>query len=131
MSISGSCLCGAIRYTIQGRVKNVSCCHCSQCRKQTGLYYATTELPVSNLQIEGAENLADYRASEHATRQFCKTCGSAMFWRADGSDSIDVLAGTIDMPTGLRTRKHIHCADKADFYELPADGVKFSGYGDV
>jgi predicted ester cyclase len=52
-----------------------------------------------------------------------------MFWQADGADTIDVLAGVINGPTGLVTRKHINCADKGDFYMLPADGVKFSHQG--
>ncbi len=131
VDLSGSCLCGAVRYKIEGPVKNVSCCHCSQCRKQTGLYYATVEMHKSVITIDGADYLSDFRASEFATRQFCRECGSAMFWHRDDSEQIDVLAGTLDGPTGLLTRKHINCADKGDFYELPADGVKFSYHGDV
>ena len=129
--LEGGCLCGAVRYQINGPVKNVSCCHCSQCRKQTGLYYATVEMPFSALTISGEENLSQYRASDKATREFCKICGSALFWRADNTDTIDVLAGSIDGPTRLRTRKHINCQDMGDFYELPPDGVKFSAWGDA
>lgn len=131
VELAGGCLCGAVRYQISGAVQNVSCCHCSQCRKQTGLYYATVEMPVAALSIQGTEQLSEYRASDFATRKFCKHCGSALFWQQDNSDSIDVLAGSIDGPTGLLTRKHINCADKADFYALPPDGVKFSQHGDV
>ena len=129
--LEGGCLCGAVRYQINGPVKNVSCCHCSQCRKQTGLYYAAAEMSLDEITIEGEENLSQYRASEEATREFCKTCGSALFWRGDDSDMIFVLAGSIDGPTGLRTRKHIYCQDMGDFYELPPDGVKFSAWGDA
>lgn len=131
VELSGGCLCGAVRYEISGPVKNVSCCHCSQCRKQTGLYYATVETPMSAISIQGTDNLSFYRASDFATRKFCKHCGSALFWQQDGIDRIDVLAGSIDGATGLITRKHINCADQADFYTLPADGVKFPHHGDA
>ena len=131
VELTGRCLCSAVRFQISGPVKNVSCCHCTQCRKQTGLYYATVEMPVSSISIVGEDALSSYRASDFATRKFCRICGSALFWQQDGSDNIDVLAGSIDGGTGLHTRKHIHCADKADFYTLPPDGVKFSHHGDA
>lgn len=129
LQANGACLCGAVTIRIDGPVKDVSCCHCSQCRKQTGLYYATIEMPKTSLTIITDNTLSQYRASDVATRYFCSTCGSAMFWLSDGSDYIDVLAGAIDGPTGLVTRKHINCADKGDFYMLPTDGVKFSQQG--
>jgi len=129
--LSGGCLCGVVTYQIKCPVSNVTCCHCSQCRKQTGLYYAAVELSKSSLTISGTEHLSQYRASESATREFCKVCGSALFWHADESENCHVIAGSIDMPSGLKTRRHIHCQEKGDFYELPADGVKFSAWGDV
>jgi len=37
-----------------------------------------------------------FRVSEIATRQFCRDCGSPLFWRADKSDDITVLLGSLD-----------------------------------
>ncbi|MFM7784547.1 MAG: GFA family protein, partial [Gammaproteobacteria bacterium] len=42
---SGACLCGVVRYTVQGPLRPVVVCHCTQCRRQTGHYLAATSVP--------------------------------------------------------------------------------------
>jgi hypothetical protein len=119
---TGSCLCGAVRFTTRGSLRGVIYCHCSQCRRQTGHYYAATNVPDENIAIEGSESISWYRASSAARRGFCRTCGSAMFWKRDGSDYISVLAGSFDRPSGLEGAVHIFVADKGDYYAI-ADGL--------
>lgn len=119
---SGHCLCGAVRFRTSGKLRDVIACHCSQCRRQTGHFYAATNVQDSGLSVEGGENVTWYRASDTARRGFCRTCGSALFWKGDGSDYTSIMAGTFDQPTGLRIGVHIFCADKGDYYEID-DGV--------
>jgi hypothetical protein len=119
---SGSCLCGAVRFTTQGPLRGVIYCHCSQCRKQSGHYYAATNVTDGKITVEGGGNLTWYRASPDARRGFCRTCGSALFWKRDGSDYISVLAGSFDQPSGLSGACHIFVADKGDYYTI-ADGL--------
>lgn len=118
----GSCLCAAVRYEVTGPLRPIIACHCTQCRKQTGNYYTATNALNSDLKITGAENITWYRASKEAARGFCKICGSALFWKAEGRDETSILAGSIDGPTGLQVEGHIYCADKGDYYEIPAGG---------
>lgn len=118
----GSCHCGAVRFTASGALRGVIYCHCSQCRKQTGLYYAATNVAEEKLSVEGADKITWYRASPHAMRGFCSTCGSALFWKGNGSDEISIMAGALDQPSGLTPEAHIFVADKGDFYEI-ADGL--------
>ena len=115
---TGSCNCGAIRFRTRGELREVIACHCSQCRKQTGLYYAATNVLDSELDVEGAANVTWYRSSDFAQRAFCKTCGSALFWKADAADYTSIMAGLFDMPTGLAIGYHIFCADRGDYYEI-------------
>jgi hypothetical protein len=119
---SGACLCGSVRFKTHGKLREVVACHCSQCRKQTGLYYAATNVPIANLTIEGEEAITWYRASTFARRGFCKTCGSALFWAADGVDEISIMAGLFDQPSDLQLTYHIYCADKGDYYDI-TDGL--------
>ncbi|MGF0538446.1 GFA family protein [Agrobacterium sp. ES01] len=114
----GSCLCGAVRFQTSGPLREVIACHCSQCRKQTGLYYAATDVDTDRLTIEGEDCIGWYRASPDARRGFCKTCGSALFWVADGARRISILAGAFEQPSGLTFGYHIYCADKGDFYTI-------------
>jgi len=115
---TGHCLCGAVRFRTHGALREVIACHCSQCRRQTGLYYATTNIPLDRVEIEGMEAVSWYRASDTARRGFCKTCGSALFWQADGADYMSIMAGAFDQPSGLAMGYHIYCADKGDFYDI-------------
>ncbi|EKF17934.1 GFA family protein [Nitratireductor pacificus] len=118
----GSCLCGAVRFRTSGPLRGVVYCHCSQCRKQTGLYYAATDVRDDDLTIEGAESLTWYAASDFARRGFCKVCGSALFWKRNGADQVSIMAGAFEQPTGLAADSHIFVADKGDFYTID-DGL--------
>jgi len=122
----GGCLCGAVRFTARGPLRGVVYCHCTQCRRQTGHHYAATNLPAAALTIEGEGELSWYRASDFAGRGFCRTCGSALFWRRDGDAEISVLAGAFDTPTDLSSSIHIFVADKGDYYEIDDGLPQFS-----
>ncbi|MCC2111512.1 MAG: GFA family protein [Hyphomicrobiales bacterium] len=120
---TGSCLCGAVRYSVGGPMRGIVACHCSQCRRQSGHHVAATRAPAAALQIEGGEAITWYRASETARRGFCRHCGSQLFWQPDHGKTVSIFAGTLDSPTGLKLEKHIFVADKSDYYEI-ADGLQ-------
>jgi hypothetical protein len=118
----GSCLCGAVRFEAPGELKGPDACHCSQCRKTSGHYWASTDVQKADLKLEGEDNITWYRSSEKVRRGFCKTCGSALLWDPVGKDKIGVAMGAFDKPTGTQLAVHIFVADKGDYYEI-ADGV--------
>jgi hypothetical protein len=122
---SGSCHCGAVRFRTRGPLREVVACHCSQCRKQTGLYYAATNVAVADLTIEGEDAITWYHASAFARRGFCSICGSALFWHAEGQAEISIMAGLFDAPNDLKLAYHIYCADKGSFYEITDDLPQF------
>ncbi len=74
----------------------------------------------------GAENLTWYRASETASRGFCRHCGSALFWKADELDYTSILAGAFEKPTELKGGYHIFCEDQGDFYQISDDLPKYA-----
>ena len=120
----GGCLCGGVRYEAHGRLRDVVACHCSQCRRTTGHFVAATQLPAAQLRLTASATLRWYRSSASAERGFCMRCGGNLFWRETAPDSthISIMAGTLDVPTGLRLTQHIFVADKSDYYEIN-DGV--------
>ena len=115
---TGSCNCGAVRFRTHGPLRGVIYCHCSQCRKQTGHYYAATNVPDANITIDGGDNLTWYESSGFARRGFCRTCGSAMFWKPLDHAYVSVLAGLFDEPADLSGLCHIFMADKGGYYEV-------------
>jgi hypothetical protein len=119
---SGSCLCGAVAFTASGRARTAHECHCSQCRRWSGHVWAYVTLPWAAVVFTRDEGLRWYRHSPRAARGFCETCGSTLFWRSEGSDRVDVSAGALDAPTGLRLGSDSYPRFKGDYYHL--DGLR-------
>ena len=115
---TGSCLCGAVKYEVHGALRPVIACHCTQCRKQSGTYMSATAAADVDLTITEARGLKWYRASAAAGRGFCCECGSPLFWKRDGSNTISITAGSIDGPTGAPLEGHIFCESAGDYYEI-------------
>jgi len=128
MQRTGGCLCGAVRFETTGPVRPVVYCHCTQCRKQTGHFYAASNVADDRLQIEGGEEITWFAASDTARRGFCRICGSALFWKANESDVTSILAGSFDAPAQLQAACHIYTACKGDYYDID-DGLPQHPHG--
>lgn len=126
-SITGGCLCGKVSLKIHKFDRDVVACHCRQCRKQTGHYYAATRAENEHLRISGEENLSWYKASADAERGFCRHCGSFLLWRRIGSSHTSIGAGCLDAPTGLKLVSQIYTDDKGDYYDLDLHIPSFGG----
>ena len=118
----GSCLCGAVSFDFVGELPQPSACHCTQCRKHSGHFEASTDVPRSGLTVHGSENLTWYHSSEKVRRGFCSTCGSSLFWDPIHKDWTAIAMGAFDGPTETKLAKHIFVADKGDYYDI-ADGL--------
>jgi hypothetical protein len=118
----GSCLCGAVSFNVTCALPPPDACHCSQCRKQSGHFFASTDVPRTALTIHGTDHLTWFRSSERVRRGFCSTCGSSLFWDPIHKDWIGIAMGAFELPTDTRLRIHIYVADKGDYYDI-ADGL--------
>ena len=117
----GSCLCGVIRFQVEGDLNPPDACHCSQCRKSSGHFWASTDVAKSALHIQGEESLVWYASSERVRRGFCRQCGSSLFWDPIHRDKIAVAMGAFEAPTQTRLHMHIFVADKGDYYDIADD----------
>ena len=118
----GSCLCGAVTFEVSGKLPAPDACHCRNCRKQSGHFFASTDVPKSSLRVEGEGRVGWYQSSEKVRRGFCATCGSTLFWDPVFRDWIGVAMGAFDTPTQTTLGVHIFVAGKGDYYEI-ADGL--------
>ncbi len=118
----GSCLCGRVMFEVSGALPSPMACHCVQCRKQTGHYEASVDLPKDSLNVDGIENVTWYRSSEKFERGFCFHCGSTLFGKPTFKDWISVAMGAFDGPTHTQISRHIFVSEKSDYYEI-ADGL--------
>lgn len=125
----GGCLCGKVRFKTSGPLRDVIFCHCSQCRRQTGLYFAATSIAADAIEIVGEANVTWFAASDYARRGFCSTCGTLLFWKPNAEARYAVLAGAFDSPACLHPGYHICTEGRPEFYAI-SDGLRqFSGDG--
>jgi len=117
---TGGCLCGAVRYEVQGPLRPVINCHCGQCRRTSGHFVAATAAAPEQLTLIKDDGLRWYHSSALARRGFCHTCGSSLFWDPldEEKTHISIMAGTLDSPTGLETVLNIFTEDAGDYYQL-------------
>ena len=120
MTTRGHCLCGAVTYTSEDDPEPPVACHCGQCRRQSGHYWAAAQVPEGGLVVAGA--VTWFESSPGVRRGFCPVCGSVLFWRRRGEGTVSVSAGSLDAPEGMRLEKHIFTADAGSYYEI-ADGL--------
>jgi hypothetical protein len=91
---TGGCLCGKVRYEVEGDPSMVGLCHCADCRKESGSSFVTYAL-WSLAAFSYSGELAVYRG-----RGFCPTCGSRLFNLQE--ETVEIRIGSLDeAPNGL------------------------------
>lgn len=123
---TGRCLCGAVRYEVDGPLRDVLICHCDECRRWHGHFSASTAALREDLVLVEQRSLrwiASPNSDAGARRGFCAECGSSLFWDAPARPTISIAAGTLDGQTGLRVAAHWYVSQAGDYYELPSDGL--------
>ena len=121
------CLCGGVRFAVQGPLAPIQVCHCSQCRKAQGAPLATNiPVPETGFTLEaGADLLQAFESTPGKQRVFCRRCGSPVYSRRDSLPGVLRLrAGTLDgeLPVGLAF--HAYVGSRANWWPLDApDGA--------
>lgn len=112
-----------MRYEIAEKValRGVVYCHCSMCRKTHGHAAAYTSVTKKALRMTQSVGLKWYASSEVARRGFCQNCGGSLFYETLAAESIEISAGTFDLPTGLGHVGHIYAGSKSDYYDISDD----------
>ena len=106
---TGGCLCGAVRFTIAGPLRDITICHCVMCRRSSTGLGAYTACAPDAITISGTK-LRWYRSSPTARRGFCSKCGSQLFWEPGDLDHMSVSVGSLDDASALAIGKHLYVA---------------------
>jgi hypothetical protein len=121
---SGSCLCGAVRYEIDGELAPIQLCHCSQCRRASGTAFAAN-MPIreENFRVvAGEDRMKRYESSPGKARLFCAGCGSQLISRSGGAPGwVRVRAGTLHEPVDAPLAFHFHVASQAAWWPITDD----------
>ena len=116
----GACLCGTVRYELDGPFTMMAHCHCSMCRKHHGAPFATfVGAAHSGFRWLGGEDaLASYASSEQGVRRFCKHCGSVAPMLMPEAGMAIAPAGNLEGDLGIKPQMHMFVASKAPWYTI-------------
>lgn len=127
--LSGSCLCGGIKYEIRGALFDALNCHCSMCRKAQGAAFRSrARVRAADFRMVAGEHLLTfYQSSPGNNRGFCRVCGSPVLSKFDSDKSIFSLPlGALDGDPGIRPQCHVHVASKAPWFTITDDLPQFA-----
>lgn len=131
MTKTGSCLCGAVNFTLNDAPSETGACHCSMCRKWSGGIFLGVVAPPGTFALNGEENLSVYPSSDWAERAFCKTCGSNLFYRVTApgphQGTCHFGLGTLDDAGGITLTSEIFIDEKPAGYSFAGDTAKMTG----
>ena len=116
-TLSGSCLCGAIRFTVSEPITELRACHCTHCQKASGGAGSVNALlPSSAFAItRGAPKRFAAKADSGRTlyRYFCGDCGSPIYsQRENMPERVVVRAGAFDNPPPMKVTANIWTKSK-------------------
>jgi hypothetical protein len=115
---SGSCLCGAVRFEVQGDFQRFYLCHCEYCRKDTGSAHAANlfSSTATVRWLAGQDKISHFNlpATRHS-RSFCAICGSALPSLQMNGTLLVVPAGSLDSAVPLAPDAHLFVSSKANW----------------
>ena len=124
----GGCVCGAVRYRVQGKPVLGTVCHCKFCQRRLASAFAVLatfeEKHVEMLQGETRECLHRSDVSGRWLRMnFCPACGTTVSHRTEFRPGMHTIAaGTFDDPGWFRIDRHIWVQSKQPWVTIP-EGV--------
>jgi hypothetical protein len=125
-TLSGQCLCGAVRFKAAPSKAEMDVCHCSMCRRWSGGVFMAVDCGNSLEIVDGTE-LAVYRSSDWGERGFCRQCGSSLFWRGVDDGHVAVSIQAFDDPGRFEFVEEIFIDEKPDNYAFVNDTRKKTG----
>ena len=123
LAVQGTCLCGEVRYEIDGPLGTMSHCHCSMCRKHHGTPFATTvSASIASFRwIAGERSVVLYRSSPYGMRSFCRTCGSVTPLLDEEMGLALCPAGSLQGEPDVRPQAHVFVGSKAVWHTITDD----------
>ena len=115
--LKGGCMCGDIKYDVEGDSSMTGICHCPDCKRQTGSAFSTiVGVGVDQIVVEGTPRIYETKglSGEGVLRHFCGNCGSPLYSVVNSMPGVAFIkAGTLDDTSWLVPTIEFFC-DNAD-----------------
>lgn len=129
-AIEGGCYCGAVRYRLHKPADRCALCHCRDCQHLAGAPGVVWGAwPLDCLEMIKGETVK-FASSQHATREFCGTCGTGLFYTNPVvlPGILDVQVITLDNPESVPPQAHIQYAERMSWMHNLGDLPAFERY---
>lgn len=126
--ISGSCLCGAVRYASAAEPILTAFCHCRHCQKAGGGGYSVNVgVPTAALEVHGETRTFQTTGESGlpVLRRFCPQCGSPVLTDVTAFAGMTFVKGpTLDDSSWIEPSLHIWCDSAQPWDRLPAGATR-------
>ena len=122
----GGCLCGEVRFRVEGEPARASVCHCRYCQLRTGsafglgVYFETEKVTRLSGQTQSYQFTTESGNIWEIER--CANCGTSMFWVIHSgllSKFTGTSAGCYDPPTfWFQTEREVFTRSGAEFVTI-------------
>jgi hypothetical protein len=128
--LTGGCLCGSVRYSVDAEPMFTVVCHCKDCQKQSGSAFSVEFIVSSSaVSVEGTTKTFHQTgdSGKAVERRFCPECGSALIsWGAMMPDAYLIKAGTLDDPNWIAPTMEVYCDRAQPWVNLSGERQKFA-----
>jgi hypothetical protein len=129
-TITGGCLCGSVRYTVDADTTSATICHCRDCQRFSGSAFAALVLvSKEKLTINGTlKTFSSIGGSGNPIlRHFCPECGASIAEQPGARpDILAVNVGTFDNPALAKPSREIFRDDALPWVEIHGDIQRFA-----
>lgn len=130
MTLTGGCLCGALRFEIDGPVRMRGLCLCRTCQKVSGgagNLFVGLEAAAFRYTRGEPRRFARADASDAPAREFCAECGVHVASRSPKAPGgLIVKVGALDAPGAFGKADMVFWTqEKQAFHHLPEDATIF------
>ena len=131
--ITGTCLCGAVKFEATPPFVTFRYCHCRRCQKASGSAHAANAfVPVTQFKWLAGESLVkrfDLPRAQRFAVSFCTECGTRVPHRVNTTENMLIPAGLFDADPGARPESSIFWKSNAAWYTSPQELKQFDEYG--
>ena len=126
--VEGGCLCGAVRYRVEGPPLHAGYCHCRMCQRAAGApVVAWGAWPAGRFAwLQGKPGR--FASSAKGERSFCPSCGTSLT-SVDPGDRrlVEVTLASLDDPAAFPPEEHIWTASRIRWLELGDELPRHTG----
>lgn len=126
MAHHGGCLCGGVRWTLDGEPLSAGYCHCTRCQRRTGTGSSVSAFiePDALHWLQGESLIKGWLPpTDGAEKCFCGQCGAHLYSRSRDGSRVGIRMAAFDGDPGVRPSSRQFVAYAAGWEPIPDDGL--------